>query len=100
MNLTVKSTQPVDLRGIMHFNDGKVFTFQMRLSGHGPAVFCVIGRSPQELVKMELLYDGLQYNQPIEINGEHLADVELYGTRDKWSQLLRNKALQACKDGE
>lgn len=95
MNLTVHSDRRVDLIVHMMFVENVPYNFKMRLSGHGPAQFCVVGRWPQDLVHMELEYNGCRYAHPIEVTGEHLKDIHIYGGRDQWSQILREKAMKA-----
>jgi hypothetical protein len=95
MNLTVHSDRPVDLTVHMMFVENVPYEFKMRLAGQGPAVFTIVGRWPQDLVHMDLEYNGARYAHPIEVVGEHLKDIHIYGGRDQWSQLLRERAMKA-----
>lgn len=70
-----------------------VFQFKIRMAGRGPAQYCITGRSPQELVRMELEYNDMRYAHPIEAVGNDLKTISIYGGRDRWSQLLRDTAL-------
>lgn len=95
MNVTVSSDQAVDVSVFMTFVGGHIYEFKMRLAGHAPASYCVVGRSPQEVVKMEIEYNGCRHVHPIEVQGEHLKTINIYGGRDQWSQVLRDKAWEA-----
>jgi hypothetical protein len=95
MNITVSSDQPVAVKIFLTFIDGNVFEFQMRLEGRAPAMYCVVGRWPQDIVRMELQYNGNRFAHPIEVEGENLKTINIYGGRDQWSQMLREKAMES-----
>jgi len=95
MNITVHSDQAVDVEVFMTFIDTTVYEFKMRLQGRGPAQFCVVGRTPQDVVSMELQYCGNRFGYPIQHDGEHLKAIHIFGGRDQWSQLLREAAIKA-----
>lgn len=101
MNITVSSDEPVVVKVILTFVGNLVFEFQMQLAGRGPASYCVVGRSPHEVVSLELEYNGHRFAHPIEptVDGQHLKDINIYGGRDKWSQLLREAAMESARTG-
>lgn len=101
MNVTVSSDQAVDVSVFMTFVDGNIYEFKMRLAGHAPASYCVVGRRTQDVVKMELEYNGNRFAHPIEVEagGEHLKTINIYGGRDQWSQLLREAAMKSARTG-
>jgi hypothetical protein len=95
MNLTVHSDKAVEVHIFMTFTDLTIYEFKMRLEGHGPCQYTIVGRWPKDLVKMELQYNGNRFAHPIEVEGEHLKPIHVYGGRDKWSQLLRDRAWES-----
>lgn len=99
MNITVSSDQAVDVSVILWFIDGTQYDFKMRLMGDASARHCVVGRWPPDVVRMELEYNGHCFAHPIEVEGEHLKTINIYGGRDQWSQLLREKAMESARTG-
>mgnify|MGYP003654076419 CR=1 FL=1 len=94
MNVTFNSDQPVDVQVILTLLGELHFEFKVRLEGRGPAVYCVVGRSPQEVDRMQILYDGNHFDQTVRSSdGVNLDVINIYGGRDHWAQVLRNKAM-------
>lgn len=94
MNITLKSDQAVNVQVILTFRSKLHFEFQMRVDSYGPATYCVVGRSPQEVDRMHIIYDGNRFDYPvISTNGVHLDVINIYGGRDHWTQVLRDKAM-------
>lgn len=94
MNIILNSDRRTDVTVHFRFVDGANFSTNIRLNGYGPAEYAVTGRWPNDLVELHLEYDGVRHSVPIEPEGNgHLKPMHVYGGRDKWSQLLRNKAL-------
>lgn len=97
MNITLKSDRKLDVKLHMLFTDKLVYEARVYLDSYGPATFTVIGRWPKDLVRLELEHESCRFEYPIEpdSSGEHLKPISIYGGRDHWSQLLRNKAMEA-----
>lgn len=96
MNITLESDREVDVTVELRFVGGIPHEFHIRLSGYGPLNYCVIGRSPQELTNIFLSYNNIGYEYPIMASdGMNLDPINIYGGRDHWSQLLRDKALES-----
>lgn len=93
MNIPFESDEQVDVELELNFTDGHTWQTKFRLSGYGPLLINVVGRWPQDVVSMLLSYDNCRFSYPIEVQGDNLKTVHIYGGRDHWSQLLRNKAL-------
>jgi peroxiredoxin len=94
MNITLKSDQAVDVRVILTFYGELYFEFHMRVDSYGPATYCVVGRSPQEVDRMQIIYDGNHFDYPaLSTDGVHLDVINIYGGRDHWTQVLRDKAM-------
>ena len=95
MNITLNSDRPVNVEVILTFLGGLHFEFKIRLEDVKPAVFCVVGRSPQEIDRMQILYDGNHFDQTARSSdGVHLDPINIYGGRDHWSQVLREMAMK------
>lgn len=101
MVIPFSSTQDVVIRCRLYFTDKKVFEFLLDIKAKQSEHQTVVGRWPAELVKMELDYDGVLFHHPIEptADGMHLKEINVYGGRDQWSQLLRNKAMESVRGG-
>ena len=102
MNILLSSDRPVEV--ILHMEflgpdklSNIAWNTRVRLQGREDALVTVVGRTPQELVKLELEHSDSRYRYPIEIDksGAHLKAIKIFGGRDHWSQLLRNKAMEA-----
>jgi hypothetical protein len=103
MNIPILTTHKVALEIHLEFTDGTTWSTAAptRIDMSYGGVVCVVGRTPEEVVKMELEHSGSRYRYPLEIDstGEHLKTVRLFGERDYWSQVLRNKAMEVDEDG-
>ena len=96
MNIIVSSDRPVDVHVHMYFTDNNVYVTRMRLVGNNISRVrhTVVGRWPEDLLKLELEYNDCRHAHPIEPDGNGgLKEIRIYGGRDQWSQLLRDKAL-------
>jgi hypothetical protein len=98
MNIIFDSNKPVHVRVFLTFPDNLVYEFRVDLNGRGSANYCVIGRTPQDVVKIEMEYDGVRYGHPVIPDGKDLAPINIYGGRDRWTQLLREAAMKAEAD--
>ncbi len=100
MNIPLSSDRPVEV--VLHFeflgpdNHVLVWNTRARLKGRETALVTIVGRTPQEVVKLELEHSGSRFRYPIEIDtsGQHLKKIKIFGGRDHWSQVLRNKAME------
>lgn len=100
MNFCIHSDREVAVKVIMTFLDGNVHEFRILLAGYQAATYAVVGRLPEEIVYMELEYNGLRFAHPIEPDGcGHLKPINIYGGRDHWSQLLREAAMESARGG-
>ena len=102
MNLTIISNIPLFVKIHLRFHDPATGYFlawetSVPLEVNEPARVAVVGRSPQEVASIEMEYNGVRYNWPVEIDksGEHLKPIDIQDGRDHWSQLLREAALSA-----
>ena len=99
MNITIDSNTPLAVTVHLTFKEGNgqllEWVFNADLSGYIPLTHTVVGRTPQEVVGMELEYNSMRYAWPIEVSsdGMNLKTIDIQNGRDQWSQLLREKAL-------
>lgn len=101
MNIPFISDRADKIIGHVQFVDGAVYTFQMHLSGRGTAVHTIVGRTPQELEKLFLEFDGLKSQFPVvrRSDGE-IEPIEVHTDRDKWTDLLRRAAWKAVAESQ
>jgi len=98
MNIHFRSNQPVHLNATIIFVGGATYAFQCRLTGQKSVcgVHTIVGRKPSDIKELWLEYDGVKYQYPLVMDGKRdgLAVIDIYGGRDKWSELLRRKAME------
>ena len=100
MNITFNSDRLTDVYMTFTFLDGRVYNSHIRLSGYGPGTHTVVGRSAEEIVRLELQYDGNRFGYPINVDEQgNMPVINIYGGRDQWSQLLREAAMKSAKRG-
>lgn len=93
-----ESDQTVDIVGELHLISGAIYKFRLHHEGWRPAIHVVVGLRATDLVRIFLTYDGVRFQHPVVTtpNGE-LVPIKIYGGRDRWSQLLRDKAMEAVQ---
>jgi hypothetical protein len=86
----------LEFDGHPHFPENPKFQFVVDIPGEEVVTVCTVGRTPQEVVSMELMYDEFRFPYLFKIDsaGEHFETIKIYEGRDYWSQLLRNKAME------
>ena len=92
----------VDVHLTFRLLDGQLvqWSTHARLHGAGECQVAVTGRCLQDVVGMELEYNGRRFAHPIESDdGVNMKSIRISGGRDQWSQLLREAAMKSARTG-